>query len=282
MTRAEFLDLAARVSAATENIRQPANPLAGIASVRNGVSVGTAWPPPLPFRHVPARDAQAAPPRLHQWFDHGDGWRATNDRLELDVHGATAMTHLDAPEHFTWTELSAEALHRRSSATLAHGASTGITGRGVLLDVSKPAEHGPVSMTTVRDCLEQSGVAIHPGDTLYLHFGRSAPLSAEFTLGSAPMRGLSIHCAEWIGAQGLAAIVTDEGLDPSPSEVEGEPVPWHLFVLGTLGIPLVDWARLDHLTTLCHEREQWEFLSCIAPLPLPGASGSPVNPIVVL
>ena len=78
-----------------------------------------------------------------------------------------------------------------------------------------------------------------------------------------------------------SVIITDQGLDPNPSEVEGLPVPWHLLVLTVLGTPLIDMAMLAELAATCSRLDRWEFFTSIAPLHLPGASGSPVNPLAV-
>ena len=49
-----------------------------------------------------------------------------------------------------------------------------------------------------------------------------------------------------------------------------------------LGLPLVDNALLEPLAEACARQGRWEFLLCIAPLPIRGATGSPVNPIALL
>jgi kynurenine formamidase len=134
----------------------------------------------------------------------------------------------------------------------------------------------------VRQFLDTTGVQLRAGDALHLRFGRTAPNRSDVALGAAPTPGLSIECAEWIAEREPSVIITDEGLDPFPSEIEGIPVPWHVLVLTSLGIPLIDRAALTDLSVACAEAGRWEFLSVIAPLPIPGASGSPVNPLAIL
>ena len=110
-----------------------ADPVAGLAAATAGivVSCGDRPPgPPLGVEATPPTGA-AAPYRLRQWTEDGDGWTALNDRLELDIHGAPAMTHLDTVAHFWRGERPAPA-----GDPLLDLARTGIVGRGVLLDLS--------------------------------------------------------------------------------------------------------------------------------------------------
>ena len=42
-----------------------------------------------------------------------------------------------------------------------------------------------------------------------------------------------------------------------------------------------DWLQFDNLVAACEELNRWSFLCVIAPLRLPAATGSPVNPIAI-
>jgi kynurenine formamidase len=278
----EFLALAQRI--ATTATPTPADALAGIATVRSGRVVSAGDQPALPALPEDAAPPRAEPSayRLTQWTDAAQDWEATNDRLEIDIHGATSMTHIDATSHFRW----AGAPHPESGGdALLALAGSGVVGRGVLIDVpgvlERAASAEPIGLADVRESLARSGAEIRAGDTVYIAFGRDAPARSDVPLASVPSAGLSIECAEWLASRSPAAIVTDEGLDPFPSEVDGELVPWHVLVLTVLRIPLVDRARLTELARECRELGRWEFLSILAPLPIPGASGSPLNPLAV-
>ncbi|GHF27421.1 cyclase family protein [Pseudolysinimonas yzui] len=279
----EFAELAARLADVDPGLTDPP---AGIAAVRAGRVVSLGDPPAHPAL---AADVQAAPHapspyRLHQWADHGPGWVATNDRLDLDIHGAPSMTHLDSTSHFEWPESPVPAGSRGGS--LASLASSGVVGRGVLIDV--PGVLGPLApgdVVTHADLiatLDRTGTDVRPGDALYLRFGREGIARSDVPLGSSPTSGLSIDCAEWLAGARPSLVATDEGLDSAPSEVAGQPTPWHLLLLTVLGVPLVDRARLGELSDECAAAGRWEFLSVIAPLPIPDASGSPVNPLAIL
>ena len=53
----------------------------------------------------------------------------------------------------------------------------------------------------------------------------------------------------------------------------------HHILLPYMGMPIVDNADLEGLATTCAELNRWEFQLVVAPLFVPGGTGSPVNPI---
>ena len=52
--------------------------------------------------------------------------------------------------------------------------------------------------------------------------------------------------------------------------------------MSRLGLHLLDYLEFTELSSACAEAGRWSFLCVIAPLRLPAATGSPVNPIAVL
>ncbi len=55
----------------------------------------------------------------------------------------------------------------------------------------------------------------------------------------------------------------------------------HDFSLVYLGVHLIDNADLEALAEACAARNRWEFLLTMAPIPYPGGTGSPINPIAI-
>jgi hypothetical protein len=49
-----------------------------------------------------------------------------------------------------------------------------------------------------------------------------------------------------------------------------------------MGVHLLDNLHLRSLMAACAELSQWDFQLTIAPLRIPGGTGSPVNPIALL
>ena len=54
-----------------------------------------------------------------------------------------------------------------------------------------------------------------------------------------------------------------------------------LLVLVALGVPIFDNCDLEQLSQATQERKRWEFLLTPAPLRVPGATGSALNPLAV-
>jgi hypothetical protein len=58
--------------------------------------------------------------------------------------------------------------------------------------------------------------------------------------------------------------------------------PVHVLAVAGLGLHLIDYLDFVFLAPQCAELRKWSFLCVIAPLRLPTATGSPVNPIAVV
>ena len=69
--------------------------------------------------------------------------------------------------------------------------------------------------------------------------------------------------------------------DVHPSLVEGITHPIHQVVLIAMGVHIFDSCDLEALSQAAAERQRWEFLLTTAPIPVEGATGSPMNPIAV-
>ncbi len=143
-------------------------------------------------------------------------------------------------------------------------------------EAGRPLRPGEVATPDdLRAALAAQAGSVHPGDALWIRTGAAPSRDASVPVGHADAAGVSFACAELIAHWSPSVILTDGGMDASPSEVEGIPVPWHVLLLTGLGVPLIDFADLTRLARHCQNTGRWDFLSVIAPLPLPGASGSP-------
>jgi hypothetical protein len=63
-----------------------------------------------------------------------------------------------------------------------------------------------------------------------------------------------------------------------PSHMQGTV---HDFALLYLGATILDNCDLEALSAAAAARKRWAFLFTVAPLPIPGGTGSPVNPIAI-
>ena len=76
-----------------------------------------------------------------------------------------------------------------------------------------------------------------------------------------------------------AMLGSDAASDVMPSGVEGVAQPIHQLVLIAMGVPIFDNCDLEALSEAAAKRKRWEFLLTVAPIPVKGGTGSPVNPI---
>ncbi|MEE2637518.1 MAG: cyclase family protein [Acidobacteriota bacterium] len=211
------------------------------------------------------------------------------------IHGP-GTTHLDAFAHVFFDGKMWNGYDVGGLVTMENGASknsimavkNGLVTRGVLYDI--PRLKGvpylePGTRITVED-LEaweaQSGVRVGPGDAFLIRWGRWARQDAlgPFDTGQESA-GLDNRVIPWLKARDVAIAGWETpGYAPQP---EGD-IPrtaLHNFALTILGIQILDRADFQALADVAAEREQWEFMVTIAPLPIPNGTGSPVNPIAM-
>lgn len=226
-------------------------------------------------------------------IDAADDWLAVNETVSYAGHGPGSMTHLDSLAHFFHDGRSHGGIERAVvgpqgvDALDVVPAGAGIMGRGLLLDL--PAIVGTphlaleriVTLAEVTGWLGRSAVAPRRGDILFIRTGApAAPIHAPS--GLPAVGTLDLGCASWIHDEGFALVVSDAGLDTPRPTVERVATPWHVLAIAHMGLSLVDFADLDALATACGAAGRLTFLAVIAPLPIAGATSSPVNPLAVL
>jgi kynurenine formamidase len=220
-----------------------------------------------------------------------DGLEASTDYIGIAFHGM-ASSHLDALCHVFQggrmynghpaSEVKSTGARRNTVMTLKDG----VAGRGVLLDV--PRALGvpfvdPDHLTTVAE-LEQTeeaqGVRVGKGDIVLARLGRDA---RRATHPDQAVAGLEPEVAAWLH-QRQAAILGGDGVhDPIPpgQVAPGWPMPIHMLGLVAMGLHLLDNLYLEEVASACVEESRWAFLLTLAPLRIPGGTGSPLNPIAL-
>lgn len=267
-----------------------ADRLAALALVTEGALVSCGRTP----ADEPATTASEAnaphPYRLRHWTSPGDGYEAINDRLEIDLHGRPSVTHLDTLDHFSWRGETFDQRCARETGTptadptgLARLAQ-GIVGRGVFIDVTDAPGGLPYGELIGREDLEAAlqrhGITPGPADILFFNFGRP-PRETIGEMAGRPLTGLDVDCVDFLVDWAPPFIVSEGGVDPRPTQVAGVSTPFHILLLAGLGIHLVDNARLDDLTTACRARGRYEFACILAPVEIPGATASMINPLAL-
>ncbi|MET0985058.1 MAG: hypothetical protein ABW034_06585 [Steroidobacteraceae bacterium] len=75
----------------------------------------------------------------------------------------------------------------------------------------------------------------------------------------------------------VALVGSDGVLDVLPSQVEGVMVPVHDLTLVSLGMNVMDNLDPEAAADMAAQLNRWDFMLTFAPLPVTGATGSPLN-----
>jgi kynurenine formamidase len=218
--------------------------------------------------------------------------------LGMASHG-DCHTHIDAPNHVAYR---GELYNGKPASTLTSLGSdwggvdtyaTGLVGRGVLLDAARHRgvawlEPGDAVAREELEAIEESqGVKLGEGDILVFRTGHHARrLALGAWRNDAPpigegKAGLAVDTVPWMHERRIAAFLPDGDGETVPSNVEGMPYPIHPLQMVAMGMCISDSLQLEELAEACREEGRWEFMVVGLPLRLPGATGSPWNPIAI-
>lgn len=216
------------------------------------------------------------------------------DHLVMNVHG-DVDSHIDALCHVgyegaLYNGVPAGAVTSQGASQLSiDDARDGIAGRGVLFDIPRlrgvrwlePGDQVTASELAAAQAAQQ--VQLGPGDLLFVRVGHRL---RRRELGpwdvSQSRAGLDPRAMEYLAERQVAALGCDSNSDTAPSRVEGVAFPVHVLAINAMGLHLLDYLQFEDLVPLCEAAGRWSFLCVVAPLRLPGGTGSPVNPIAIL
>ncbi len=266
----------------TLNLITPATRRRAARLVTEGLSVTMASD--LSVQHSPSTDSLTS----HTAFSDPAAPIAVADAVTLQVHGWS--THLDALGHIYTDDVGYNGRRRTEvftgdglSANAITALKDGVFTRGVLLDVVAsrglpylPADH-VITRGELEDAEHAAGVTVEAGDALFVHTGLTARLA---TGPDAPdhRAGLGIDAVLWLRERDVALFGGD-CVELLPGPDPDLPLPLHQLGIGAMGLTLLDWPHLDRLLAMCAQLQRRQFLLTVAPLPIVGGTGSPVNPI---
>jgi kynurenine formamidase len=260
------------------------------------VRTGTTVPMALPWNTAPGPDNSK--PALHYMSELGDVEppepTCHKDFIAVDYHGK-GVSHLDALSHIAYRgqlyggHTAREVVDAKGARFGAVAALGPLVTRGVLLDM--PAVLGtawlePGQAVHAEDVLgaeKALGVTIGEGDAVLLrsgHFRRRRELGAWNPDNASA--GFHVDAAPLLADRGIALLGGDGDSDVRPSPVAEVSSPVHALIITAMGVPLLDNLDLEALSAACAEAGRYEFMITVAPLNIPGGTGSPVNPVAVL
>ncbi|MFG2991226.1 cyclase family protein [Streptomyces sp. NPDC048257] len=271
----------------------PARVLAATREVRTGRTVTLAAPVetlPGPDNPEPAKHRMSG--QLRE--DGSGGLHFARDSFAMNVHG-DADSHLDALCHVIYDGtlhggLAASSVTTDGATALSvEAAHDGIVGRGVLLDIPRlrgvpwlePGDHVTAADLTAAETAEH--LRVGEGDLLFVRVGHRRRRTELGPWHAALDRaGLHPSALEFLADRRVAVLGGDGNNDTAPSSTEGVDFPVHVLAIHAMGLHLLDYLQFEDLAPVCEAEGRWSFLCVIAPLRLPDATGSPVNPIAVL
>ncbi|MCY3842115.1 MAG: cyclase family protein [Acidobacteria bacterium] len=266
------------------NLMTPAKRREAAALVRTGETVS------LSHDFLTEEAADAAEPYVLQMRINPEG-QNSGDRVEVYFHGIS-YSHLDGLCHVFYKDKLYNGRDYRDVVT-EDGCSLmdttqmkdGLVTRGVLVDMArlKGVPYLEPGTKLYREDIEAweeyAGVRLGPGDALLLRTGRW--VRREEVGPTREMAGWDASVIPFLAERDIALLGADS-VHEAPNSVPGLRVnPIHRFAIVARGMNLLDNIDLDAAAETAARLGRWEFLLVIAPLRVPGGTGSPVNPIAI-
>ncbi|KQV16021.1 cyclase family protein [Kitasatospora sp. Root107] len=276
------------------DIITPEHVRAAAGEVRVGRTVTMAAPvetEPAPDNPQPAGHRLTSAPEA---VADAGGLHFATDRFSMNVHG-DADSHLDALCHVVYDgtlygSIPATTVTTDGATALSvEIARDGIVGRGVLLDIPRlrgvpwlePGDH--VTAEDLASAEKAQHVRVSEGDLLFVRVGHRRRRTEAGPWDAAHSRaGLHPDAVRFLAERRVAVLGGDGNNDTAPSLTDGVDFPVHVLGIHALGLHLLDYLQFEDLAPVCAQEGRWSFLCVIAPLRLPQATGSPVNPIALL
>ncbi len=155
--------------------------------------------------------------------------------------------------------------------------------RGVLLDVVRlrgaPASPGDsIGRDELQAAAAQAGVTLRDGDAVLIRTGWLESQDPKRGVDFNTEPGIDVAAALWLAESGAALVGADNfAIEVLPFPT-GTVFPVHQRLIRDFGIPLLEGMALRPLA----EAGGTEFLFAAMPLPIAGATGSPLAPVAVL
>lgn len=212
------------------------------------------------------------------------------DEFTVSTHGY-ALTHLDAVAHVyrdgeIYNGRWAREVVTPAGLTFAdvYAQRHGIFTRGVLLDVAAALGKrwlDPDEAVGIKDLERAENLTklrVGRGDAVFVRVGLGAREKVEGPEDTSHRSGIMPEVLLWL-AEREVALYSGDCVEKLPSPYERYPIYLHNIGLPSMGLVLLDCPDVEPLAAACREEGRSEFLLSAAPLALPGATGSPINPV---
>lgn len=199
-------------------------------------------------------------------------------------------THIDALNHFgldgkIWNGFRAdEHLGDRGWTKTGIEKFPPLIARGVLIDVAAAQslpmlpENYRITRQDLQNALAKQKVRLQRGDIVLIRTGRMQRFGdASGYMANPP--GLGLDAARFLVEDGGAMIVGADNLslETFPSEVAGDYIPVHTYLLAQHGVPIMELVALEELS----RDKVYEFAFIGGPLKIRGGDAAPLRPIAL-
>jgi len=210
-------------------------------------------------------------------------------RLEMVDHAGThldSLNHISADNKFYNGIDAFEATAPKGTLKLGMESTPPIVTRGVMVDV--PSLRGKellekghaVTPDEVESFLGKQKLTVGKGDALLVYTGVSRLWTepAKYNEYWEDCPGIGYELAKWLDKKDVSVSGADTpGSEVAPPEQKGTRLPVHQYLITKCWIRLVDNLKLDELA----RDKVYEFLFICSPLPIKGATASPVAPLAL-
>ena len=272
----------------TVNLITPAKRKAAAALVQEGAAVSLAHDADT------QKAADNSSPYVHRMTATGakPAGQFVMDEYSVSYHGL-AHTHMDALSHMAWEgkmyngALQKDVTDQGAKELGVTAFKDGIFTRGILMDIPRLKglpylEPGAAIYPEDLEAWEKkAGLKVASGDVVFVRTGRWARRVEKGAWDPARIAGLYASCAKWLKDRDVAMVGSDAATDVMPSGVTGVVQPMHQLLLVAMGTPIFDNCDLEALAAASAKRNRWAFLVTASPIPMPGGTGSPLNPIAM-
>ncbi|MDC8756423.1 cyclase family protein [Janthinobacterium fluminis] len=255
------------------------------------------------FVGMPSWQAAGDPP-YQMWLTHTPHGNIVADPMQVGADmnrhvsytgSAVSMyahmgTHIDALNHFglngkIWNGYT-EAEHLGDRGWTVTGAEKlpPIVARGVLIDIAAAKglaqlpDNYRVTRQDLRQALERQQTSLREGDVVLIRTGRMRDYdNAQVYMANPP--GLSLDAAKFLVEDGGAMVVGADNLsfETFPSEVSGNYLPVHTYLLAQKGAPILELVNLEALS----RDRVYQFAFIGASLKFRGGDAAPIRPIAL-
>jgi kynurenine formamidase len=213
------------------------------------------------------------------------GYQVADDTLFMPMH---LGTHIDALCH-AWYD---DSLYNgfpgsgtRSTAASRCGVDKlgPIVTRGVLFDFvrhSGASLHGcaAIGAADLADLAAASGITLSVGDAVLIRTGWIDSMHGNPSVYFEAEPGIDESGALWLAEQGVSLVGADNFAIEVIPFAPGKVFPVHQRLIRDFGVPLLEGLLLAELASIGTS----EFLFVATPLPIVGATGSPVCPVAII